>query len=420
MSIEGRENSKCIRAGLLIDGSEQHGVRTYAQNLLGALDRQKVHVTGIFLGHGNAVDVLGPLCDDTCHLNTGCLLPLSLPGRGKFEIANLARKSAIFARAVERLTATLRTARIDVLHVHMYPMHLVAGIACRCARTACLWHWHGPLQRSSLIVRPALYGFRHLATRIACISRFVAGTLPDEIQHKSRVIHNGVRTEFIAQNQRKGALRARLGLDSETLLIGLFGAIAPRKGHEYFIHAAAHIAEQCPVARCAIVGGENELSRQRYDYTGRYQRLADELGLEDRMIFAGSIADAPLYMSDCDLICMPTIPIGEDSGEGFGLVMIEAMSAGVPVIATSCGAPPEVIDHGINGILVPPRDAERLADAIQRLIRDAALRRRIASAGQERASKEFDVSRMAQQIERLYDECVQHTSHSATELEYTL
>ncbi len=401
----GSRHRPPVRVGLLVDGSEDYGVRVFMTFLARSLDRRAVHLAGLFLGPGPSRTDLVPLCDEVYDLGTGCLLPLTRLGRSRYSPFNALSKGATFAKAVWAATRAIRVGKLDVLHVNMYPMHLVAGLACRLAKTPCLWHWHGPYRPRGPLGLAARFGFRRLATRIACISHFVQRTLPADVQAKCRTVHNGVHAGHIAEHQKHGALRGRLAVAAGQPLVALFGSIAERKGHAYFLRAAATVVSRIPAARFAIVGGEHPHSRQRYGLERGLRQLARELGLSDAVRFCESIPEAPLYMGDCDVVCMPTIPMGDDTGEGFGLVMIEAMAAGVPVVATTCGAPPEVIEDGVSGRLVPPRDADALAAAILWLLEDEARRIALGRAAQQRVAACFTVERLCRAVEGLYEEC---------------
>lgn len=393
-----------LRVGFLFDGSGLgYGVYEVTRSLLTTLDRSVVTVVGIFMGPGGERDALSTLCDAACDLGVGNLLPLSEPGRPKYEVRNLVRKGGRFLRATGVLRSVIHRTHLDMLHVHFFPLHLVAGLACRLTDTACIWHWHGA-GAPSILRSLAWAGMPSLATRIACISQFVARSLPPSVRRKARVVYNGIDSAEIRAHQRPGALRAHLGVPDGTPLVAVFGSLTVYKGHEYFIRAAHAVLQQAPGVCFGIVGAEGEVQRRRYGREARLRALAAELGITDCVRFAGEIADARLVMSDCDIICMPTVPVGI-LGEGFGLVMVEAMAAGVPVIATTCGAPPEVIHDGINGLLVPPFDSQALAQAILHLLRDDNARRKIARAGQQHIVEHFDIKHTARAMEAVYREC---------------
>lgn len=401
----GAPRATPVRVGLVLDGGEEYGVLHAVRYLLQNLDPRRVTTVGIFLGHAPGRNALAPHCMEVCDLNVGCILPLSRPGRRRYEFTNIARKGWIFLRAARATAQAVARLHLDVLHANMYPMHLVAGLAARRAQVPCIWHWHGSSQFRGPLGRLARFGMTHLATHIACISRFVASTLPADLQDRCYVVYNGVEGEVIHSGQRRGQLRQRLRLPDSQPLVGLFGSIAACKGHDYFLRAAQRVHALVPDVHFAIVGDETEVSRLRYGRTRRLRHLTAELGLEDVVHFCGNIPEAPLYMSDCDVICMPTVPTGSVFGEGFGLVMAEAMAAGVPVVATHCGAPPEVIEDGISGRLIPPRQVEPLAGAMLELLADPARRQRMGQAATQRIAARFDVTHAAEAMQNLYTRC---------------
>jgi len=392
-----------VRVGFFIDGGESYGVLEYTRLLLANIDRRKATPVGLFVGPGRGLDILAPLCEETAVLMGKCLLPLSDATRRRWDPAVLSRKLLLAAACVPRLAAAIRRLGIDVVDVNYYPHHILAGLACRLTHRPCIWHWHGPYAKDGISASFAEWGMRNLASAIPCISNFVRSSLPRSVQGKTSVIYNGVDACRIQQLQQHGALRRILGIESGQKLVAVFGAISPRKGHEYLVRAAPKLIQAWPRTLFVIIGNESEQIRARIGLTAKLKRLRSELGLEQNVLFQGYLPEAWKYMNDCDVICMPTVPIGKDSGEGFGLVMAEAMAAGVPVVATSCGAPPEIIEDGRSGLLVPPADADALAEAILRLLRDREFGRRIAVAGRERIRNHFDIRYTVAGMQHLYD-----------------
>jgi glycosyltransferase involved in cell wall biosynthesis len=379
-----------------------YGVAEFTRMILKGLDRRMVTSVGLFLGRGQDRDYLAPLCDEVYDLGTGCLVPLSLAGRGRFYVPNLLNKGSIFLRAIAATAGAIRRLRLDMVHVQFYPLHLIAGLACRLANVPCIWHWHGPFLKRGLTGAALDLAFGALASRTVCISHFVEGTLPPLAARRACTIHNGVDTADISTNQRRGELRERIGITGDAPLVGLFGAIAPRKGHEYFLRAAAIVLKELPDTRFCIVGGENVVLKSRMGFEAQLRQLSHTLGISKEVVFAGEIPKAALMMSDCDVVCMPTVPSGMDAGEGFGLVMVEAMAAGVPVIASNCGAPPEIIEPGVSGVLVAPRDADSLATALIDLLKDARKRQAMGQAARHRVATHFDIRRTTRALELAY------------------
>jgi glycosyltransferase involved in cell wall biosynthesis len=390
-----------VRAGLLLDG-EEYGVRSSLGALLQAITAPDIQLVGLFAGAGPSQSTFGPHCDEVYDLRTGSLFPLRRPDGRPPDLSCLLVKVFRFVRMVLALMAAIRRLRLDLVYVNYFPLHLVAGLACRLTNTPCIWHRRGVSTRGGAYWMMRLFG-AVLPTVIICNSHFVARSMPRRARPRCRVVYNGVRTRHIRENQRHGVLRARLGLSSEHSLVSMFGSLTRYKGHEYFIRAAAHVIREFPAARFAIVGAQAALLRDARGMEAELRRLVDELGLADRVLFTGHLDEACLSMADCDIVCMPTVPLGI-GGEGFGLVIAEAMAAGVPVVATNCGAPPEIIEDGRSGILVPPFDSEALGRAILRLLCDNRERRALGAAGQQRVVQHFDISRTARALEAIFRE----------------
>jgi glycosyltransferase involved in cell wall biosynthesis len=173
--------------------------------------------------------------------------------------------------------------------------------------------------------------------------------------------------------------RARLALDGDAAIVGVAAQITPWKGQDTAVRALARIREQRPDAQLVLAGGTTFVDRAtRYDnqaYLASLERLIAQLGLEGSVRFLGPRDDLPSVLASLDVLLVPSWE------EPFGLVVVEAMAAGTPVVATSVGGPQEVIADGINGRLVPPDRPELWAATVTELLADARLRDRIAREG---------------------------------------
>lgn len=188
-------------------------------------------------------------------------------------------------------------------------------------------------------------------------------------------------------------------LDSEKL-VGVTGLISHRKGMDRFIEMAAKLAESRDDVKFVIVGGAHgEASTKCYD---DLVRLAEKLGIAGKLHFTGDIDDAPYYMGDMDAFFMCSRP----GTETFGLVVIEAMAAGVPVAAFANDAMPEIIEDGKTGFLVPEGDTAA-AERISQILDDPKLAAKFKKAGQERVFKNFDIPILVDNIEKLYADVLQ-------------
>ena len=181
-----------------------------------------------------------------------------------------------------------------------------------------------------------------------------------------RVVYNGVDTSA-APRRGRGAAFLELGLGRDDPVVGLVGRLVPAKAPEVFLRALALAAARVPGLRGLVVGDGplRAESRPRPDVSGSRARV----------VFAGVRQDVPELLPGLDALVFSSLR------EGLSMAMLEAMAAGVPVIATDVGGTPELIAHGVTGLLVPPGRPESLADAIGRAPRGRGRRRRDPSGG---------------------------------------
>lgn len=397
-----------LRVGMLLDGAtERYGLRAAIAHLLESLDRDRVEVTGLFLTDGAAAESLAPLCHEAVRLEIGGL-PRTRDVRGSRRgLVGAVRLAAHVAAGARRLVPQIQARRLQVIHAHYWNTFLIGGLAARWSGARSIWHLHGGFEYSGR----GRWLWDELADRLTdrvfCISRWVRSTIPPAWKQRAAVLYNGLPLAAMASAARPGAFRARFNVARERRLVGAFGMIIDRKGFEFFVEAALAILSRHADVVFALVGAAEPDAASESLAAGLRRRVADA-GVGDRFIFAGRVEAAADQMGDFDVIAMPTVPLPGDPvadfGEGFGLVAAEAMAAGVVVVATRCGAAPELVIDGESGLLVPPRDAAALAGAIGRLLDDGALRRRLAAAGNQRVRDCFDANRIGRTAEDLYDD----------------
>ncbi|MGH7555068.1 MAG: glycosyltransferase family 4 protein [Longimicrobiales bacterium] len=193
------------------------------------------------------------------------------------------------------------------------------------------------------------------------------------------VIPNGVDVEGIASTPP-----AFLPLPKGSVIVALVARLEQRKGVLDLLEAWPSVAQADARAQLVIVGrGELENDVHR-----RSQQL-------ERVIFLGYREDVAAVLQRCDIVAVPS------HWEGFGLVAAEAMAAAKPVVATNASSLPEIVTDEREGLLVPPRQPNELADALLRLIRDAELRKRLGEAGRQRALESFSHERMIERYESI-------------------
>jgi glycosyltransferase involved in cell wall biosynthesis len=186
--------------------------------------------------------------------------------------------------------------------------------------------------------------------------------------------------------------RARLGLPAEGEVIGAVGRLVAQKGHIELVRALAWLGDRFPKARVVLIG-DGEL---REAIAGEARRL----GVAERVDSLGWRRDAAACMPAFDVFAQPS------HWEGFGLVLLEAMAAGVPIVASRASAIPEVVEEGVTGLLVPPGDADALAGALATVLADPERARAMGAAGRARLEARFGVERMARETVAVYDRAV--------------
>ncbi len=171
-------------------------------------------------------------------------------------------------------------------------------------------------------------------------------------------------------------------------LIGRIARLQPEKGMEVFLTAAARVLPLFPGARFLVVGDG--------PLRGELEALARSLGLKEHAHFLGFRSDVPALMKLLDVLVVSSL------SDGAPLVVLEAMEAEVPVVASAVGGVPDQIRHEEEGLLVPPSDPAALGDALLRLLRDPGFARRLGEAGRRRAASEFGYEAMVRKVETVY------------------
>jgi L-malate glycosyltransferase len=208
---------------------------------------------------------------------------------------------------------------------------------------------------------------------------------------KIEVIRNGVAFDRLEAGS--GRIRQELGFRASTPLVAMLSRLNRLKGVEYFLKAAASVAARFPDAHFLIVG---DTPPQDVDYKKQLEQEAVRLGLRGRVTFTGFRTDVPEVLGELTLSVLPSL------SEGLSNVLLESMAAGVPVVATMVGGNSEIVDDGVTGILVPPRDSDALARAMSLLLENPALAKRFGEAGRRRIRREFSARGMVERTEQHY------------------
>ncbi|HEX8087358.1 MAG TPA: glycosyltransferase [Blastocatellia bacterium] len=375
---KGAESARRPRVLHLINSFEIGGTERQAVALLGRLNRERYDVKLAVLRNR------GPFYKE---------IEGRFPNVPEFPLTSFYNLNAL--RQLARLRALMVRERIDILHAHDFYAGMIGAAAARLAGArviACQRH----LKLSN---RPAHEWGTRLTHRMAHRILVNSEAIRDHIlsrdgAHAGKivVIKNGISSAADSPETRglRDSIRRELELDVDCKLVGMVARLQPVKGHRFFVEAAARVISKEPKAQFVLVG-DGPLKSDIEDQ-------AAKLGLKGRVRLLGDRADAAGLVASFDLLVLASLH------EGLPNAVMEAMAAGVPVVATAVGGTKELIADGETGYLVPPADSDALSERITFALANVADRSRVAAAGRRFISAEFGMGRMVKSVEKLYDE----------------
>ena len=297
----------------------------------------------------------------------------------------LALSRGNYVKNLTALAAFVRSNGIEIVHAHAARDYHLAAMAVRLsprARFVLTRHVLFPLRR---INRPLLRS----VDRVIAVSRAVAESLQNGVIESSKitVVHNGIDINRFDRSVPRS--------DDSPILVGTVGHLAPIKGHDIFLRAAALISAHRPEVRFVVIGEDKSL---QMDHRKSLENLVAELNLSEVVTMPGWRDDMPSALSSLTLF------VSAARSEPFGLAIVEAMAAGLPVIATASEGAMEIIEDGFSGNLVPVDDPEALAAAINDLLDNPLERSRLGHNAQLAARERHSLVRMAKDTEQVYRE----------------
>jgi glycosyltransferase involved in cell wall biosynthesis len=301
-----------------------------------------------------------------------------------------------------RLRRLVKRGAFDLIHAHLPPAELYVRVALLgipattlplviSKHNDCPFHG-GPAERSL-----ARWVGKRASSMIAiseAVRRYMSERQIGAAPCRLVTIPYGIDVHPFEQVQpeRIVSLRGEWGLEPETLAIGFAGRLVEQKSIETLIRAYAIFRQQAQTNSKLILVGEGPL-------LGMLRRTADECGMTKHVVWAGFREDIPTVMKAFDVFALPSV------FEGFGLVLVEAMAAKRPVVATRVSAIPEVVADGATGFLTPARDPRAMADALLKL-QDSTKRAQLGLAGHRRVLEHFTLEQMWQSTDVVYADCV--------------
>jgi len=324
----------------------------------------------------------------------------------------LARYLAGLARPVLHLAGAVRATAPDIVYANSIRSGLVAAVALRLVRLRprLIVHMHDALH-ASWLNRLIAAVLRQEADGIVAISRYVADSI-GATAARVHVVHNGVNPVQYRRDDVGGrALRVRFGIPDAMPLLVVAAQLTPWKGQMDALDAFALLRATHPDAHLVLAGDAKFTGKhRRYDtlaYRDALRARAAHHDLRGHAHVVGDVADVAALYSAATLLVVPSW------AEPFGRVVVEAMAAGCPVLATDAGGVPEIVTHGVDGWLVPPRDPAALAAALRCLLDDPLLRATLARNGRVTVQGRFSLTGYMAAMEGIWRDALRDTGDGA-------
>jgi glycosyltransferase involved in cell wall biosynthesis len=217
--------------------------------------------------------------------------------------------------------------------------------------------------------------------------------------HEERIltIYNGINTANYGNAHDGAASKRRLGIHPESPVVGMVANVRKIKGYHYFLHASSIIHRCNRNVQFLIIG--NDWTQPGFTIS-ELKRYGEEIGVSQNLHFLGGREDV------ADLISLFDVAVLASLSEGFSNVILEYMASSKPVVATEVGGNPEIVVHGETGLLVPPADAQALANAILSILKDKEAALRFGMAGRRRVEGKFELGIMIGKYEDLFERII--------------
>jgi len=309
----------------------------------------------------------------------------------KIPVYYLGKHKGLDLRMIPRLYHLFRTFKPDIVHTHLYALRN-AIIPIILSRIPLRFHTlhniaYKETDRIGRVINWIAFHFCKVIP--ISISQEVAKTTYDLYHIKTPIIYNGILVNcFQLKKNIRFSYRKKENLkESDTIFLHI-ARFSPQKNHRLLIKAFGQAVNQYPNLKLLLVG-DGELR-------SKMEKIVKEEKLEQGIYFLGSRQDIPELLTTCDIFILSS------DWEGTPMTILEAMAAGKPIIATAVGGTPELVENGVTGLLVPPKDAQALAEAMLRLANNPILREKMEREGKKNVLERFDIKQIARQYEELY------------------
>jgi glycosyltransferase involved in cell wall biosynthesis len=290
-----------------------------------------------------------------------------------------------FFAGIWRIFNFVRKEKINLIHSNTSRAALYAGPVAKILSIPLIWHVRVP--PSDFLLDRFLVLF---SSGIIAVSRIVKRRFVWLKKDIVETIHNGVDTRKFSPGLAQDGLMKKFQIDSQDILIGAVGRLSPEKGLEYLISAIREVVNTYPRTKVLIVGDGDE------KYRLSLQEKVKDLELSSHIILIGFYEDVPQILRCLDIFSLPSLT------EGFNRSLLEAMACGLPVVATAVGGNVEIVQDGVNGLLVPHSNPGALASAITEMLKDKEKAREMGLEGKLLVEENFSIEKNVKRIEKLY------------------
>ncbi|MBW2661428.1 MAG: glycosyltransferase family 4 protein [Deltaproteobacteria bacterium] len=302
--------------------------------------------------------------------------------------------------ALSQVVSILDKENVDLIHTNDY-WAFSGALGSRLAGVPHLWHLHIPLMNNHPLfrffpVRTPTFG--HLINELSDVVVSVSGGVrvsmaPYVTEEKLEVVYNGIDIEKFNARTTKGLVRRELGIHDKDCVLTSVGRICEQKGFEDLVECAGSVCRERMDVKFLLAGGTDDDEKSRLEYL---KSRVSALNLEQKFFFLGRREDVPNILADTDIY------VSSSLYEGHPLVILEAMAAAKPVVATRCIGSDEVVMDGDTGYLAKVNRPEELADRILQLIDDKQTCIKMGLNGRERLTNSFGLDSCVNQLELIY------------------
>ena len=315
----------------------------------------------------------------------------------KLDVTLIPMKGKLDLSVLPRLSKFIRGKNIKLVHTHTVRTNLVGRIIGHWLKIPVITHIHSPNWQEStsrlsntlndwLDMKMAGYTTHFIAVNNALREHYVRRKVPSE---RISVIYNAIDIDYFLNSPKQNIS------ERKDLVFGFIALFRPRKGTDIFLHAIRKLSSMDSFnnhVKFLMIGGFESES-----YEGKIRDLACRLQIGDMIEFCGFCPDMDKMIQSIDVLVLPSL-----FGEGTPMVIMEAMAAGKPVIATRIEGVEEMIEHGVDGLLVPPEDDQSLAEAFITLCQDQKKAQQMGRCGRIKAEQRYNAKYMISQLEEIY------------------